>query len=207
MKHDRADIILQLAYLEGKITTRGLAEQVVMRSRPAEKMSDETAGKIHSRLCAALDERFAVEAAKGALTLGEYVSAEIEAAPGRKKESAMYVLAEKAGCTIDEISRLCRDEMSPVELGARRINLLLRFLELPLRTATMLLKNSIRCARLAPSLASTLARYDSRRGGRKPTAMRRAVRELYIKADLDLSPAEEQETDEFIRRATEGCKS
>jgi len=202
MKRDRIDTILQLAYLDGKITTKGLIEKVVMRRQPGEKMSDEKTEQLHIRLCAALEERHTSEAMKGALTLGEYISNEVSDHPASDRRSVLSVLAKKAGCTVTQISDLCRDRLSPLEIAADGMKALLQHMKIPSPAAVVLLQNSIRCSYLELSLASTLARYDSSKGGRKSQAMRRAVRELYIKAEVVLPQAEEQRINDYVRHAT-----
>ncbi len=206
MKRDSIDLILQLAYLDGRITTRGLIEKVVMKRAPVERISAQKLEQLHNRLVAILDERKAAQATKGALTLGEYITREV-ITHARKKESVVLAsMAKKAGIAVSQLTRLCRDTLSPLEIPANAMNLLLHYLSLPSQAAVVLIKNSIRCANLNPSLASTLARYDAKQNRHKSKEMQKAVRELFVKADIHISPDRQEQINEYIKRATDGLE-
>ena len=202
MKRDRIDIVLRLAYLEGKISTRGLIEKTVLRRVPVVKMSDEATMRLCSRLEIALAERRAEDAMKGALTLGEYISNEVKNVSAGKRGVLFASLSKITGCTAAQLAGLCREEVSPAAIPANAMNALLRHFAIPKAAAMTLLRNSIRCVAMGPSLASALARYDGRKGGRKSQTMRKAVRELFVKAEISLTPKEKEDNDDYVERAT-----
>ncbi len=206
MKRDSIDLILQLAYLDGRITTKGLVEKVVMKRAPIERMSSQKLEQLHNRLAAVMDERKTLKATKGALTLGEYITYEVTARARQPESFMLASIAKKVGITISQLTRLCRDTLSPLEIPADTMNALLRYFSLPLQAAVVLIKNSIRCASLSPSLVSTLARYDVKYGRQKSKVMQKAVRELFVKADIHLSPVQEQRINEYVKHATDGLK-
>jgi hypothetical protein len=206
MKRDLVDLILQLTYLEGRITTKGLIEKVMMKRAPVDRMSIQKTEQLHDRLIALLDERKTFEATKGALTLGEYLTHEI-ASRARKPEAIVLAsIAKKSGIAVSQLTRLCRDTLSPLEIPAKAMNVLLRHYALPLQAAVRLIQNSIRCANLSPSLASTLARYDARYNRHKSKAMQKAVRELFVKADIHISPNLQERINEYVKHATDGLE-
>jgi hypothetical protein len=111
------------------------------------------------------------------------------------------------GITASQLTQLCRDSLSPLEIAPDCMNALLRYYTLPVRAAALLLRNTIRCAGLHPSLASTLARYDAKHKKQKSKAMQKAIRELYVKADIQISQDQEKRIDEYVTRATDGLES
>ena len=206
MKRDLIDLIIQLAYLDGRITTKGLIEKVMMKRTPVERVSTQKVEQLHDRLVAVMDERKTAEATKGALTLGEYLTHEIITRAGKPESVVLTSIARKVGIAVSQMTRLCRDTLSPLEIQANAMNTLLRYLALPSQAAVVLIKNSIRCASLSPSLASTLARYDAKYGRHKSKVMQKAIRELFVKADIHISPAQEQRINEYVKHATDGLE-
>jgi hypothetical protein len=207
MKPDAIDRILQLTYLDGRITTKGLIEKVMMKQAPVEKMSDQKTERLYNRLVAVLDERKVMNAVKGALTLGEFLTCEITAQARKPGSLVLSSIAKKVGIAASQLTRLCRDSLSPLEIQPDSMNALLRYYKLPAQAAVLLLRNSIRCANLQPSLVSTLARYDAKNKKQKSKTMQKAVRELFVKADIQISQDQEKRINEYVTHATDGLES
>ena len=206
MKPDAIDRILQLTYLDGRITTRGLVEKVAMKHSPIERMSRIKTRQLHDRLVAVLDERKSMSAMKGALTLGEYLSVEITARAKKSESVIVTSMAKKAGMTASQLTQLCRDTLSPLDIPAEAVNALMRFFKLPARAAGILIRNSIRCAYFHPSLTSALARYDAKYSQHKSIVMQKAIRELFVKADIHSSPDQEKRINDYVTLATDGLE-
>lgn len=206
MKRDPIDLILQLAYLDGRITTKGLIEKTVMKGTPAAKMSAPKTEVLRQRLELFMDERKTQEATKGALTLGEYITQEISDRARKPEAVLLPSIAKRAGIAVSHLTRLCRDTLSPLEIPADAMNVLLHYFELPSHAASRLIINSIRCSSLSPSLASTLARYDAKHNRYKSKSMQKAVRELFVKAEIHISPDQQERINDYVKRATDGLE-
>jgi hypothetical protein len=178
-----------------------------MERTATEQMSRTKTKKLHDRLLAVLDERKTVNAMKGALTLGEFLSGEITAQAKKSESVTVTSIAKKVGMEASQLTHLCRDTLSPLDIPAEAMNALMRYLKLPARAAGTLIRNSIRCAYFHPSLASTLARYDAKYSQHKSMVMQKAIRELFVKADIHNSPDQEKRINDYVTLATDDLES
>ena len=206
MKRDPIDIVLQLAYLDGRISTRGLIEKSVMKGTPPVKIPVRRTEKLLGQLEDIVDERKTLQATKGAITLGEYITEELAGRPRRPESVLLVSIARKAGMAVSQLTRLCRDTLSPLEIPVKSMNALLRHFALPLGAAERLLRNSIRCAAMSPSLSSTLARYDNRDHRGKSKVMQKAVRELFVKSRIQITEDQQERINDYVRHATDGLE-
>ncbi len=195
---DPVDEMLKLAYLDGRITTRGLLERSVLHSEIRQKCHDSRTIRLQERLCLVLQDRQIAGSAGGALTLGECILKSVgekNAAP----ENEMQRLSESIGVSRETLQGLCDEIISPLEIIPEKMRKLLLYLNLSGRIAGLLIMNSYKCAVVQPSIQSTLARYKKNKSGPREEAMRRGVRELYLKSDIPLTEEQRDDVEQYLR--------
>ena len=185
MKRDQIDFLLQLAYLEGTITTHGLYEQAVARRRVLAPSHPAAKGALLKRLEAAQ----AAHQKKTAmlLTVGEFLRKTRDRQALQPQE-----IFNRIGVSSNIYKMLERDRISPMKISVESWTKFQRLFRIPLATLQEMLHCTYRLVYFRRSFQTTLARYDSRKNKEvKALTVEHAAEELYARATLAL-PREEQ---------------
>lgn len=185
MKRDKIDLLVQLAFVEGEITTHGLYERIVAKRRPAEHSSATSKARLVHTLAAATARTAETNAP---LTIGAFLRRVRIGHTVRSQD-----VLSRLGIPSNLYRMLERDRLSPLRIPPRSWNRLIAFFQIPFDDLENLIRRTHRLVYFRASFCSTLGRYDHRKGkGKRKTVLEQAAGELYAKADLSL-PAQEQE--------------
>ncbi len=185
MKRDLIDTLLQLAYLEGKITTHGLYEKVggerdlLVGESPASR--DMLVTRLENALSAKVSAR-----EDQLLTIGMFLRS-------RRKEQSIFArdISSRLGIPPNTYRMLEHDRISPLKISAESWIKLKTLFQLSTQSLVDLIRRTHQVVWYRPSFGETLARYDTRKTARdKPETMRRAAEELYARANLRIPPEE-----------------
>lgn len=185
MKRDAVDFLIQLAFVEGEITTHGLYEKVVARRKVTERSSAPAKARLLQRLEAALLQR------------------EEKAPPFTVGGVLRRVRRRDALRSLDMCSRLAirpnlyrmleRDRLSPLKISTKSWRRVMDLCQIPFDELEQLIRRTHQLVYFRASFRTTLARYDGRRSrGKRAIILEQAAEELYARAELSL-PAKEQE--------------
>ncbi len=192
MKKDPIDLLLQLAYLEGEITTHGLYEKTAGKRVAGRLADDASKGKLLQKLEAALESRSARNAP---LTVGGLLRK-------LRKERALHAkeISSRLGISPNIYRMLERDRISPLKIRVEVWKKLRTLLQVSSDSLAGLIRRTHQLVWFRPSFRSTLARYDARKNkALKASTLQRAAEELYAKASLPLPPEEEQRLMELLK--------
>jgi transcriptional regulator with XRE-family HTH domain len=189
MKHnkpDRIDRLLQLAYLEQRITTHGAYEKSALRKKASHKFPPGSEKRLEERLVGALENH--VADAVELLTIGGFLkSVRIQ------QELRPQELFSRIGVSPNIYKMLEHDRISPLKVPVESWKKFGRLFDLPAERLTEMIRRTHQLVFFQPSLRTTLARYDARRNSSmKKEALARATQELYLRANLEL-PVDEQQ--------------
>lgn len=192
MKRDEVDLMIQLAFVEGKITTHGLYERSVAKRIPAQCFSadDKTrvAGELHKEVMRRRER-------EPPLTVG----------------ALLHCLRRCRNLRLPEMSSLLaippnlyrmmeRDRISPLKCSPetwRRIRDLCR---IPGNELEHLIRRTHQLVLYRASFRTTLARYDGRRNKKQRSdVLERAAEELYARADLPIPFRVEERLESLLR--------
>lgn len=185
MKRDRVDLLIQLAFVEGEITTHGLYEKVVARRKVTEHSSAPAKARLLQRLEAALLQR---EEKAPPFTVGGVLRR-----VRRRHALRSLDISSRLGIRPNMYRMLERDRLSPLKISAESWKRLLDLCQIPFDELEKLIRRAHQLVYFRASFRTTLARYDGRRSrGKRALILEHAAEELYAKAELSL-PAKEQE--------------
>ncbi len=201
-KTDPVELILKLAYLDGRVTTRGLIERVVMNSRAQDKVSDAHTKILELRLQNVLEERRLKKATGGAMTLGQYLLHHIEETE-KSLSKGIAIISQNINEPVAKVRKLCNDLLVPTEIDIEHMCKLLSYLRLSRSGAEILIRNSYKYAIMRPSIDSALARYPAVGKRQKKQTMLQAVRELCLKSDVILTVEQQHAIESYIRATTD----
>ncbi|HWP82320.1 MAG TPA: hypothetical protein VNN76_06670 [Bacteroidota bacterium] len=192
MKKDLVDLLLQLAYLEGSISTRGLYEKIVGKRVIQHVASVDVKRKTLARLQQALNQR--VDNAEVPLTIGMFLQ-QIRT----KHAVAASELVSRLGISANHYKMLENDRLSPVKLPSTVWKRFARLFNLPLQELSEMIRRTHILVFFRPSFHLTLARYDARKNrSMKKAALQRATEQLYTRANLSLPTKEEEKLQALI---------
>ena len=185
MKRDKIDLLVQLAFVEGGITTHGLYERTVAKRKPPERSSAASKARLVDILATAMARTRETDAP---LTIGAFLWRVRAGHTVRSQD-----ISSRLGITSTLYMMLERDCLSPLRIPPRSWNRLIALFQIPFDDLEKLIRRTHQRVYFRASFCSTLARYDHRKGKEKrKTVLGQAAEELYTKADLSL-PAQEQE--------------
>jgi transcriptional regulator with XRE-family HTH domain len=187
MSHDHLDKILQLAYLEGAITTHGAYERAVL-TRDGQGIPFD-AGDIVGQLVAA----------QRTLRVSQTVGVFLKATRSLQTLSPQEVFS-RLGISRNIYAMLEEDRISPLKVQAevwRRLGTLFGVSSIDLG---VMIRKTHQLVFFRPAFRTTLARYRRGKDTRqKRTALEQAARELFLKADLKLPSEESKRVESLIK--------
>lgn len=185
MKRDKIDLLVQLAFVEGGITTHGLYERTVAKRKSPERSSAASKARLVHILAAAMARTRKTDAP---LTIGAFLRRVRAGHTVRSQD-----ISSRLGITSNLYRLLEQDSLSPLRIPPRSWNRLTALFRIPFDDLEKLIRRTHQLVYFRASFCSTLARYDHRKGkGKRKTVLGQAAVELYTKADLSL-PAKEEE--------------
>lgn len=193
MKRDLIDSLIQLAYLEGKITTHGLYEQVGGERDLFVTVDSSRRQQLIERLEEAVRTRTASRQ-DHTLTIGMFL---------RKKRKEQAILprdiSSRIGLSPNTYRMLEHDRISPLKISTDSWLRLRQLFHLSTDSLVQLIRRTHQVVWFRPSFSETLARYDARKTARqKPEEMRNAAEELYARAHLKVPPDELRKLESLI---------
>ena len=195
MKRDFVDRLIQLAFLEGEITTHGLYEKSVARKVPGEQSSPEQAKSLLERLETALASRKQVQDIP--LTMGTYLKKIRTRGSLRSKEiSAKIGIAQSTYQLIED------DKISPLKVPVNSWKRIRQFLNISVQELSEMIRRTYQLVLYQPSFQTTLARYKHGKG-KKSEHLETAAKELYTRIPLPLSAKEEQKLSQLLKAIAE----
>lgn len=185
MRHDRTDILLQLAFLEGVITTRGLYESIAARKSPALRASHSARSALQRRLEAALENVAASREAP--LTVGAFLK------KGRLEQALRpQEISSRVGLSSNIYTMLEHDRISPLKIPPEIWKKLRGFFRCTTDELIGMIRRTHQLVWFRPSFRTALARYDIRKNKTlKKSTLEQAAAELYVRGKLSI-PSEEQ---------------
>jgi len=193
MKRDAIDRLLQLAFLEGTIGTRGAYETSAARKPVEIRASESSRVRLQERLASALGGAIAPQDVP--LTVGLFLK-------GVRSEGALQPqdVVSRLGLSQNIYRMLEHDRISPLKISAEIWKMFRRLFNLPVDEFVEMVRRTHQLVFFRPSFRTTLARYDARKQkGMKASALEQAAVELYTKAQLSLPPEEESKLDALLR--------
>ncbi len=192
MKRDDIDILLQLAFLEGRINTRGAYEKSVLRKKVQPLVPNLKRMMLQERLEAALAG--GTKAAEVHLTVGAFLRSVRSEQSLRPAE-----IFSRIGISQNIYRMLEQDRVSPLKISSVSWNRLRAFFDLSADVLVEMVRRTHQLVYFRPSFRTTLARYDVRKKkGVKASAIEQAATELYTKAKLSLPREEEAKLEELL---------
>jgi transcriptional regulator with XRE-family HTH domain len=197
MKRDALDLLLQLAYLEGVISTRGLYERMAAAKSPAITATPESAQRLLRTLVTALEEK--TRAKMPPQTVGSF----LKEARGQARLRSAEISA-RLGIRPNIYRMLENDRISPLKLPPDAWKKLKDLFGVSGDALETMIRRTYLLVLYRPSFAATLARYDRRtKKGKKVAALHRGAEELFLRADLPLAPSDEAALAEYLDRLRE----
>lgn len=192
MKRDLVDKLIQIAYLEGVITTHGLYEQVAGRRKTTSVAAAASKKRLIERLEKALrgDTRLQEEY----LTIGGFLKTLRSGTSVGSQE-----IFTRLGVSRNLYRMIEHDRVSPLRIP---VNVWRRFqgiFNLPVDALAGMIRRTYQLVLFRPAFNSTLARYDARKS--KPVKRRTvelAATELFVRARFELSAEEEKKIQELV---------
>lgn len=196
MKREPIDFLLQLAYLEGNITTHGLYERSVGRRHMKALPPTVAAERLLLRLEAALSNRLLQHQP---LTIGELLR------DVRKKHAlGPHAVFSRLGVSANVYAMMEHDRISPLKIPAEAWKKLVIFVRIPVESMAELIRRTHQLVWFRPSFRTTLARYDARKNrALKASTLERAATELFSKASLQLPPQEEAKLQDLFKKISQ----
>jgi transcriptional regulator with XRE-family HTH domain len=198
MKRDRIDILLQLAYLEGSITTHGLYEMAAAKREPLVAAPVEVKGRLQKRLEEALGKKTAGQTQ--AMTVGVFLRQWRTAQAVRPQE-----IFSRLGVSPNIYSMLEHDRISPLKIPIEVWRKLRSLFRISTDELVEMIRRSHQLVLFRPSFRTTLARYDSRKNrAMKTRTLRQAAEELYARAALDIPQEEKEKLEKLLSALKKG---
>lgn len=190
MKRDQIDLLLQLAYLEGRVKTRGAYEKSVLRRKPAHLVASGSRLALQRKLESALADK-TVEAP---MTVGAFLKSV------RSEQSLTpQEVFSRIGLAQNIYRMLEQDRISPLKISSEAWVRFRQFFDLSIDTLVDMIRRTHQLVFFRPSFRTTLARYDVRKKkGVKASTLERAATELYTKAKLSLPSEEEKQLNDLL---------
>lgn len=191
MKRDGVDLLIQLAFVEGRVTTCGLYERTVAKRIPAQCLSADgktrIAGELHKEVLRRKER-------EPPLTVGALLHRLRRCRNLRLPEMSSLVAIPPNLYRMME-----RDRISPLKCSPetwRRIRDLCR---IPGNELGQLIRRTHQLVLYRASFRTTLARYDGGRNKKQRSEMlERAAEELYARADLPIPFREEERLESLL---------
>ena len=183
--------LLQLAFLEGAITTHGLYEKIVMR-RPE-------ANYVHNRLRTITMKKLLREIATAAEPLPPKTVGEFLSEMRIRRQVSVFEVRRDLDVPLLTYRMLENDTISPLRVSMNTWKRIKDLWEISWEELETMIRASHYLAVLRPSYRGTLLRYRRKTGSTYPPDARlTAARELYLRARLSLPAREKLSIDNLI---------
>lgn len=192
MKRDPVDLLIQLAFLEGEITTHGLYEKIAAKRSTKATASEASKNKLLQKLESALVARAAKEVP---LTVGALLR------KVRKEQAlASKEISSRLGIPANIYRMMEHDRISPLKVPVEAWRKLRTLYHVSSASLAELIRRTHQLVWFRPSFQTTLARYDARKNrAMKASIIEKAAEELYAKASLPLPPEEEKKLKDLLK--------
>jgi transcriptional regulator with XRE-family HTH domain len=192
MKRDQIDVLLQLAYLEGKIKTHGAYEKSVLRKKPAIEASAESRNALQARLETALTAKHS--SVEIPMTVGMFLRNVRVEQSIRSQE-----IFARVGLSQNIYRMLEQDRISPLKISVAAWKKFGQLFNLSSNALVEMVRRTHQLVFFRPAFRTTLARYDSRKNKTmKAATLEKAAQELYTRAVLTLPPEEEKKLNALL---------
>lgn len=196
-RRDTINFLLQLAFLEGKITTHGLYEQTVLNRKPLVRSADAVKAALSQRLEAALLSNRSK--ATSPLTLGAFLRRLREHQSLRPQD-----VISRTGISSNIYKMLERDRISPLKISLKSWKAMQQFFQIPLDALEDMIRRTHQLVYFRASFRTTLARYDTRKNKKmKAATLEKAAEELFVRATLPLPQKEQEKLNAFLKALAE----
>ncbi len=191
MKNERVDTLIQLAWLEGWISTHGAYEKAIVKRNTQTLVSPNSRVALIERLESVLAET----KAETPLTVGALLRALRTEHSLRSKE-----IFSRIGVTQNIYRMMEQDTISPLKISLEVWKRLIALLNLSVDELAEMIRRTHQLVFFRPMLKGVLARYSSRKKKKsmKTSILEKAYSELYAKANLDLPEAEQRRLNNLI---------
>ncbi|HEX9655678.1 MAG TPA: hypothetical protein VGB89_02035 [Bacteroidota bacterium] len=184
---DPIDRLLQLAFLEGVISTRGAYEKQVAKKQVTVRRSAASRELVAQRLERELDS------VQPVATVGSFLQKALESPTLQPRE-----VSTRLGITANVFAMLTRNRVSPLKISAESWKRFMRLFQIPVDDLVEMIRRTQQLVHYRSSFQTTLARYDTRKNKElKATTLAQAAEELYSRADLPLPDAQMRKIEEL----------
>jgi len=184
---DPVDRLLQLAFLEGVISTRGAYEKQVARKQVTAKRSPALKESVARRL-----ER-ELGSVQPVATVGSFLQKVLESPAVQPRD-----VSSRLGITANVFAMLTRNRISPLKVSAESWRRFVKLFQIPVDDLIEMIRRTQQLIHYRSSFQMTLARYDTRKNKElKATTLAKATEELYSRADLPLPDAQLRKIEEL----------
>ena len=184
---DPIDRLLQLAFLEGVISTRGAYEKQVAKKQVTVRRSAASRELVAQRL-----ER-ELGSVQPVATVGSFLQKALESPTLQPRE-----VSTRLGITANVFAMLTRNRVSPLKISAESWKRFMRLFQIPVDDLVEMIRRTQQLVHYRSSFQTTLARYDTRKNKElKATTLAQAAEELYSRADLPLPDAQMRKIEEL----------
>ena len=198
MKRDTIDRLIQLAYLEGTISTRKAYENAVARRQVGVTLAPGQSDALQRKLELALENKSG--AADLPLTIGSLLK-KIRTEQSLRPQD----IFSRIGLTSNIYQLLERDRISPLKISVDVWKRIRTLLDVPVEQLSELVRRTHQLVFFRPSFRTTLARYDAKKNkAMKASSLEKATAELYAKAHLDLPEGEKERLDTLLKSIAGG---
>ena len=198
MKRDTIDRLIQLAYLEGTISTRKAYETAVARRQVGVTLAPGQSHALQRKLEQALENK--IGAADLPLTIGSLLK-RIRTEQSLRPQD----IFSRIGVTSNIYLLLERDRISPLKISVDVWQRIKTLLDVPVEQLSELVRRTHQLVFFRPSFRTTLARYDAKKNkAMKASSLEKATAELYAKAHLDLPEGEKERLDTLLKSIAGG---
>ena len=193
MKRDPIDKLIQLAYLEGTISTRNAYEKAVSKRRSLVILPEAKRKALERKLEQSLEQT--PRTADNPLTVGAFLRKVRSEQSMRPQE-----LFVRIGLSSNIYQLLERDRISPLKIPIDAWKRIRKLLSLSVDELSQLVRRTHQLVFFRPSFRTTLARYDVKKNKTmKTSAVEKAAAELYSRARLDLPAGEKEKVEKLLR--------
>jgi hypothetical protein len=191
MKRDIADKLLQLAFLEGAITTRRGYENSVAKKSTQVPLPEEKQTTLLRRLEQALKKS---RHAEQPLTVGGFLQQVRVERSIRSQE-----ISSRVGLSSNIYRMLEHDRISPLKISADVWKRIRTLFNLSVDDLVEMVRRTHQLVFFRPSFRTTLARYDARKNKKmKSATLEKAAAEMFTRAKLKLPKEEEARLERLI---------
>lgn len=193
MKPENIDVLIRLAFVEGRINTRGAYEVAARKRTGAVPASSASRIALLERLEGALSGTGAESEAPA--TVGVFL---------RSLRSSQSLQAEeilrRLGLSRNIYKMLEHDRISPLRVHPDVWKRFRQLFQLPVDALVGMIRRTHQLVFFRPAFRGTLARYDGRaKRSAKARALEQAATELYTRANLKLPPDEARKLAALLR--------